>query len=163
MIPDIKTILYASDLGDGSKRAFYMAAKEAFRHNANMIFLNVVEPVSTSTATLLEGYLNPQVIAGMRSEGFENLKALMESRIEDFCLRELSDREPLANHPVARIEEGPAAETIIQVADELDADLIVMGTRTRTHSMLGRFFIGSTAQSVMQLSNRPVMIVPIEH
>lgn len=163
MIPDIKTILYASDLGDGSKKAFYMAAKEAFKHNANLIFLNVVEPVGTSTTALLEGYLNPEVIAGMRSEGFGNLKALMESRISEFCQQELSEREPLPNHPVARIEEGPAAETIIQVADELDADLIVMGTRTRTHSVLGRFFVGSTAQSVIQLSNRPVMIVPIEN
>jgi len=115
MIPDIKTILYASDLGDGSKRAFYMAAKEAFKHKAKLVFLNVVEPVSPSTTTLLEGYLNPQVIAGMRSEGFANLKALMESRISEFCLRELSDREPLPEHPLARIEEGPAAETIIRL------------------------------------------------
>ncbi|WP_299200045.1 universal stress protein [uncultured Amphritea sp.] len=163
MIPDIKTILYASDLGDGSKKAFYMAAKEAFKHKAHMVFLNVVEPVGTSTTTLLEGYLNPAVLAEIRSEGFGNLQALMENRISEFCLQELSEREPLPYYPVARVEEGPAAEIIIQVADELDADLIVMGTRSRTHSVLGRFFVGSTAQSVMQLSSRPVMIVPIEN
>lgn len=49
----------------------------------------------------------------------------------------------------------------LMVADDIGADLIIVGSRSRTHSTLERFFVGSTAQSVMQLTTIPVLIVPI--
>ncbi|WP_417226919.1 universal stress protein [Amphritea sp.] len=161
MIQDINRVLYASDLGESSKQAFYMAVNEAAKHNAQLIFLHVVEPANAATKTLVEGYLSSPGLAEMRAEGIDKLKALMTDRIETFCLEELMDK-PLQQQPITRLEEGPAAETIIKVADELQADLIVMGSRTRTHSLLGRFFLGSAAQAVLQLSDRPVLIVPIK-
>jgi len=162
MIPEINTILYASDLGESARPAFVLAAKEAFKHNAQITFLNVVEPASDATEALLDGYMSHGSVQEMRQGGMSKLKALMESRIEQFYDEELQNRLPLQHRPLARIEEGPAAETIIQVADELNVDLIVMGTRTRTHSALGRFFVGSTAQSVLQLCDRPMLIVPLK-
>ncbi|WP_428036653.1 universal stress protein [Amphritea sp.] len=162
MIQDIKNVLYASDLGESSKPAFYMAAREASRHKAQMTFLHVVDPGNTSTKALVEGFLSMPSMSEMRNEGIVKLKSWMSNRIEEFCLNELSDHEPLQQKPLSRVEEGPAAETIIRVADEMKADLIVMGSRTRTHSLVGRFFLGSTAQAVLQLSDRPVMVVPIK-
>lgn len=162
MIPEIKTILYASDLGENSKPAFMLAAKEAFKHEAQLVFLNVVEPANSNTEAMLDGYLEEGAVEDMRVQGFKKIKQLMHERIQRFYDEELQNRLPLQHEPQTHIKEGRAAETIIQVADELNADLIVMGTRTRTHSTLGRFFLGSTAQNVMQLSERPVMIVPLK-
>lgn len=162
MVQDINTILYASDLGESSKPAFYMAAKEAFRHNAQMTFLHVVDPGNTATKALVEGFITSLAVSEMRNEGIERLKEWMGGRIEEFCHCELSGREPLQKYPLARVEEGPPAETIIKIADDMGADLIVMGTRTRTHTLVGRLFLGSTAQAVLQLSDRPVMVVPIK-
>ena len=162
MIPDISKILYASDLGDSSRPAFVIAVQEALKHNAQIIFLNVVEPVNETTAALLGGALGSQALIDMRAEGIGKLKSLMNKRFQQFCTEELQGREALQHGPVFRVEEGPAAETIIQIAAELDVDLIVMGTRTRTHSTLGRFFVGSTAQSVLQLCDRPMLIVPLK-
>src|SRR5205814_2627344 len=56
-----------------------------------------------------------------------------------------------------RFEEGDAAGTILRVARELPADLIVMGTHGRTG--LGRLLMGSVAEQVVRKASCPVMTV----
>jgi nucleotide-binding universal stress UspA family protein len=55
------------------------------------------------------------------------------------------------------IREGDAKQTVLKVADELDADLIVMGSRGlgRLQAILGN----SASQYVFQLSTRPMLLV----
>jgi len=55
------------------------------------------------------------------------------------------------------VREGDTKLTVLKVADELDADLIVMGSRGlgRLQSILGN----STSQYVFQLSTRPMLLV----
>jgi nucleotide-binding universal stress UspA family protein len=49
------------------------------------------------------------------------------------------------------------ASTVIESADELDADLIVMGSRGLTGISA---FLGSVSNHVLQHTHRPVLIVP---
>jgi nucleotide-binding universal stress UspA family protein len=55
------------------------------------------------------------------------------------------------------IRQGDTKQTVLQVADELDSDLIVMGSRglNRLQSILGN----SASQYVFQLSTRPMLLV----
>ncbi|MFM7362606.1 MAG: universal stress protein [Cyanobium sp.] len=55
------------------------------------------------------------------------------------------------------IREGDTKQTVLKVADEIDADLIVMGSRGlgRLQSILGN----SASQYVFQLSTRPMLLV----
>ena len=55
------------------------------------------------------------------------------------------------------VREGDTKQTVLQVADEVNADLIVMGSRGlgRLQSILGN----STSQYVFQLSTRPMLLV----
>jgi len=57
----------------------------------------------------------------------------------------------------AIIRSGDAKQTVLKVADELNADLIVMGSRGlgRLQSILAN----STSQYVFQLSTRPMLLV----
>jgi nucleotide-binding universal stress UspA family protein len=55
------------------------------------------------------------------------------------------------------MREGPVAETILQVADEIHADLIAMSTHGRTG--LQRMLVGSVADKVVHLSHIPVMLI----
>ena len=55
------------------------------------------------------------------------------------------------------VREGVAAEEILHMADELGADLVVMGMHGRTG--LGRLLMGNTAESVLPEANCPVMVV----
>lgn len=56
--------------------------------------------------------------------------------------------------------EGDPAETIISVAQELDADNIIMSGRRR--SPAGKVLFGSTVQSVLLGADRPVTTVLVE-
>jgi len=55
------------------------------------------------------------------------------------------------------VEEGDAAAKIIDVANKLDVDLIVLGSRGT--SELGRYLLGSVANKVVQYAHKPVMVV----
>lgn len=161
MLPTVRTILLASDLGDLSQPALYRAAAEAVAHGAALHVLHVVEAPNSSAAKLLGSFMTDAELLGLRADGFRHLRDILAERITGFCDAQLPDGIVLPSPPVPRVEEGRPPEVIVKVADAINADLIVMGTRTRTHSILGRFFVGSTAQSVLQLSDRPLMIVPI--
>jgi nucleotide-binding universal stress UspA family protein len=63
------------------------------------------------------------------------------------------DAEPLAVRSRGRI-----ASTLVAVADEQDADVIVIGARG--HSSGGPKLVGDTANGVLHEARRPVLIVP---
>jgi nucleotide-binding universal stress UspA family protein len=61
-------------------------------------------------------------------------------------------------HDIRRPEDGLAAEeSILAVADEVDADLIVIGVRRR--SPVGKLLTGSTAQAILLGADCPVLAV----
>ena len=79
-------------------------------------------------------------------------------------IRELLEREwcaPFDQAPVRSrrlVREGNPIDVLLRVADEEDADLIVVGSRG-----LGGFpdlLLGSTSTQVAQRATRPVVIVP---
>jgi nucleotide-binding universal stress UspA family protein len=55
------------------------------------------------------------------------------------------------------LREGVAWEEINRVADELDADLIVIGTHGRKG--LARALLGSVAENVVRTATRPVLTI----
>jgi nucleotide-binding universal stress UspA family protein len=61
------------------------------------------------------------------------------------------------NEVTCLVREGDTKQTVLQVADEVNADLIVMGSRGlgRLQSILGN----SASQYVFQLSTRPMLLV----
>ena len=57
MLPEIKKILYTTDLAPNSRAAFHYAAAVAAKHNAGLVILHVREEVSPSATTHLQGFL----------------------------------------------------------------------------------------------------------
>ena len=56
-----------------------------------------------------------------------------------------------------KVEQGDPASIIIDTANRLNVDLIVLGSKGQ--SELGRFLIGSVANKVVQYAAKPVMVV----
>jgi nucleotide-binding universal stress UspA family protein len=83
----------------------------------------------------------------------------------DLLRREARDRiQPQLDHFGAlgipaqlEVRSGPAAQAILDVATEVGADLVVMGTRGRTG--LRRMVMGSVAESVLRQARVPVVVV----
>jgi nucleotide-binding universal stress UspA family protein len=59
-----------------------------------------------------------------------------------------------------RVEFGPAAETLVEISDDEGAEFIVMTTHGR--SGFTRWILGSVADRVLHLSERPVLLVNSE-
>jgi nucleotide-binding universal stress UspA family protein len=159
MLPTINTLLYASDISEGSRPAFRMAVEQAVRHQANIVFLHAVEPFNGAAIELLEAHL-PHDTQNLHDRDWLNgHKARITARIQSFLDTELSAGEALAQPPQIRVLIGPPAKTIIRSADKLSADLIVMGERST--STASRLFFGSTARKVLHHTRIHVLIVPL--
>jgi hypothetical protein len=63
---------------------------------------------------------------------------------------------------VAHFRHGSPAKNVAQLAADLDADLVIVGSHG--HSGIERFFLGSVAERISRLAHCPVMIVrPKDH
>ena len=86
---------------------------------------------------------------------------LAEEKAARAAAEDGAERARAAGHTAtARVEEarGAAATRIIEVADEIDAGLIVCGTRGR--GTLKTALLGSVSHAVLTHAGRPVLISP---
>ncbi|MEB3242509.1 MAG: universal stress protein [Cyanobacteriota bacterium] len=93
------------------------------------------------------------VISEQGKEEAETHRKQAEELIQQ-ALRRMDLRE---GEVTTLVREGDAKQTVLKVADEVNADLIVMGSRglNRLQSILSN----STSQYVFQLSTRPMLLV----
>ena len=160
MLPQVKKILYASDIEKGSRPAFRSAVSLCGHYHSEITYLHVIEPLSASAQNMVRTLMNDHDLNELHDQSMANLKQKMQQRLERFYASELQENEQFSTDQVtARVEEGQPWKTILSVAEEIDADVIVMGCRT--HSSVGQFFLGSTANKVIHHSKRPVLSVPI--
>ncbi|RDE18009.1 universal stress protein [Motiliproteus coralliicola] len=159
MLPTTNHILYASDLGKGSRPAFHRAVAEAIKHDAQITYLHVMEPMNSTSEAMVESYLSQDSMASLRQRGVEGVKVKVENRIKAFIDEELDGVELPKGEPLKQVRTGRPHEVILETAKELNVDMIVMGTRT--HSSFGQLLLGSTAQKVLHHSKAPVMVVPL--
>ena len=159
MLPKIANILYATDLGENAGPALRMAYKLAEVNDAHIVILHVIEEVSAQTAIMIDSYLPERDFEDLRREGRQEAFKLMSTRLADFCKAELGGQIFPENRIEERVEEGYPAKVILNVADEIDADLVVIGAHA--HTTMGELVIGSVAHKVMHRTKRPVMLVPV--
>jgi len=160
MIPEIQKILYTTDLSANSAYAFRYAMNFAIQHDADIIFLHVVEPLPSS----MQAIVGPYMPAGMEREIIEEKKThrmdQIRKRLKSFSDKELKD-DPEGLERVKSIEicEGFPEAEILRKADELDCDIIIMGTHGK--GILKHTFFGNTAKKVIRRVRKPVFIVPL--
>jgi nucleotide-binding universal stress UspA family protein len=157
MIPKIKKILYATDLSENSAYAFRYAVSSAQQHGAKIHILHVLEEIKTN---LLWAYFEMEKLQAIREKGKDEIKDRIQKRLEIFCQRELMD-SPACRDLVASTEvvEGDPAAEILRKADELEADLVVMGTHGK--GLLAHAFLGSVAEKILHRIKIPVLMIPI--
>lgn len=107
-------------------------------------------PAIQRAAVTVLHVITPQVIAEeMTSQRQEGIKLLAQA-VERLHL------DPITNVNTM-LREGDPKDTVVQVADEINTDLIIMGSRglKRLQSILAN----SVSQYVFQLSSRPMLLV----
>jgi nucleotide-binding universal stress UspA family protein len=135
-------LLAASDGSQGADQATHMAIGLAAAFEAELTVLNVFESLATYTGAPIDD-LDPEIYADrVRAEIDRHIKCDAEAHGVNY---ELIQR---VGHP---------AQTIVQVAQENHADLIVIGSRG-----LGPFkslLLGSVSDRVLHHAHSPVLIV----
>jgi len=161
MIPQIKKILYATDLTKNSTYAFYYATDLARKHDARIIILHCVESISPSIygEGITENML--KLIRKNKEEEKEQDTAEIKLLLQQFCQNIESQIGPPCVNLVSEIivKEGHPAEEILNTADRMGCDVIVLGTHGK--GWLKHAFLGSVASSVLERTRKPVFIIPL--
>jgi len=147
---EFKKIVFGTDFSENSNYAFRYALSLAQKYGAVLVLIHVV-----SEPTDLNGFYVPHIsFEKLEEEVREGAKRMMDR----FCQTYLKD---YGNYE-ASIERGLPFASIIKKAEEVDADLIVVGTHGRTG--LDHVLFGSTAEKVVRKSPIPVMTIrtPVE-
>ena len=161
MIPEIKTILYASDLQAGSHPAFRMAVRLALSNSARLVFMTAIEGGGDNVRGQMHNSLPESLLQEIEMESMGHLKDKMTRRLKDFINEEMEQgiQFPHGKPELHVVENTHADKAIIDLANQLDADLIVMGAR-RKHG-IDHLLIGSISKKVMKGARKPVLIVPL--
>ena len=138
-----KKIVLAVDGSEASSNAIKHAVALAKNNTGTLIALYVVSPIDISNL----GVVKPEMLyQGLKEEGEKIL-----SGIKGLAQNEGVDIQ-------TRVEEGIPDEVICKVAEESDADLIIMGSHGRTG--FGKVFVGSVTERVISKEKScPVLVV----
>jgi len=136
-----KTILLAVDGSEHSEKAAELAAQLAIAGNDEIVVTHVTELLPSRY----------QVQPGLDDEFDKDAIELAKGYTADMEADGLKARVELRHS-----QYGHIARIITNLADELEAGLIVMGSRGR--SDLSALLLGSVAHKVLHLSRRPVLI-----
>jgi nucleotide-binding universal stress UspA family protein len=146
---DTKRIIYATDHSPASLAAFPHAVHLASKLGAELTLLHVLP--SPAGMVLPEGGYVPQEIwddldAGLRAHADAELDRLRKDAIDNGVRTTTSI-----------VEGGTTDEAIVRAADDLKADMLVLGTHGRTG--VTKFFLGSVAARVVATASCPVLTV----
>ena len=159
MTPDIKKILYATDLSQNSAHAFRYAIYFSKKFDAEVIILHVIGEISDDARIVLEAYIDKERRKEFAAKREAQAIDRINKRLKIFCDKELVD-DPKCAKKIASIEvcKGYPEEEILKKADKFNCDAIIMGTHQKgiTHT-----FLGSVAKRVLRRSRIPVFIIPL--
>ena len=160
MIPQIKRILYATDLSHNSSYALRYAINAAIKHEADIVILHVFESADSTSRSVLGLSLDDNQRHKLFAEHTTEAKELIRQRLKLLRDRELKNNREYEGKTISiEVCEGFPAEEILRKADELNCDAIFMGTHGK--GILRHTFLGSTSKRVLRRTRKPVCIIPI--
>jgi len=160
MIPQIKKILYGTDLSKNSAYALFYAVDLAKRHDARIIILHAIQPVP-HLYTYGESFQAERILMKSKEEEQKTDIDEIRNRLQQICSNVEVQAGPPCVDLVSKIlvPLGNPVEKILKIADEEDCDVIVLGTHGK--GFLRQTFLGSVAGSVLERTRKPVFIIPL--
>jgi nucleotide-binding universal stress UspA family protein len=155
MIPQIKTILFATDLSKNAAYAFYYAVHMAKRDGAKIVILHAVDPLPPMLVSFEDFAYK------VAKDRWEDTVKKFKERIQDISVK-VDARTGISSVDLVSkilVRPGHPVEEILKVADEESCDVIVLGTHSR--GFLQQTFLGSVSSSVLFRTRKPVFVVPL--
>lgn len=160
MLPEIKKILYATDLSKNAAHAFRYAVYLAKNDDTEIVILHVVDRMSHDAELALRAYLAEKDREKIFKDRISHAKERIENRLRLFCEKALEKKpEYLARITSIDVCEGYPAEEILRKAEIFGCDVIVMGTHEK--GFTSHTFLGSVAKRVLRRSRKPAFVIPL--
>jgi len=158
MIPDIKRILYTSDLSENARFAFGYAASLAHSYDAKITVLHVLEELSPTAMMMVGDIIGEKRWSNLKNEKESNIIVSLRNRLNDFC-KEFATDMPSCPFVVENtiVTTGHPVEKILEYAETTDCDMIVMGSHGQ--GMLSEVMLGSTSRRVLRRCRKPVLVI----
>jgi nucleotide-binding universal stress UspA family protein len=161
---NMKCILVPIDFSDVTPPVIDLARQLAKALGAEIHLLHVKELTAAATpGTLGYGLAGMPELAPMSGVPIVGFEPMAETISEDAAQKSKLAKwqEEIAQGGINVIlhePTGAVAEEILNQADALNADLIVMGTHG--HGAIYTLLVGSATKGVLKHSTRPVLLVP---
>ncbi|ONI04300.1 hypothetical protein PRUPE_6G314600 [Prunus persica] len=149
-----RRILVAVDEGEESMHALSWCLKNVVSQNSKdtLILLYAKPPRAVYTALDGTGYLfSSDILAAMEKYGAEVAACVIE-KAKKMC-KDLQQDVKVET----RVENGDPRDVICQMAEQLGADVLVMGSHG--YGLIKRAFLGSVSNHCAQNVKCPVLIV----
>ncbi len=143
--PPVRRILWPTDFSTFAKTALPHLQWLAERHAADVVLLHVLTPEEADVEPGITG----QIWDRLLEEGRKRAEAQLALLAEELT------RRGLRVQPV--LGQGVAFQAILQTAERLHCDLIVLATHGRTG--LRHVLIGSVAEKVVRRAACPVFVI----
>jgi len=164
MVPDIRKILFATDLSETARHAVRYACSIAYKYNAEVTVLHVIpdilEEFSSGAGIDLIEHLGEKKWNEFNKNGINKAREFIRKRIEETSRKVL---EEIPKCPVAEgrilVEVGNPVNRIVSIAESGNYDLVIMGTNG--HGRLEEFMIGSVSAGVIKRCSVPVLTAPL--
>ena len=151
----ISKILIGIDDSKYAEHATEYGFDIAHKFGASVGIVNIVEPMVIPPT----GGVDPMLGSALNNATFQDMELLDIQKNQSENIVERTIKRFAGDMQVAHFTEyGSTAEGIIECSKEFGADLIVIGTHSR--SGLDRLLMGSVAEHVVRHSEVPVLVVP---
>jgi nucleotide-binding universal stress UspA family protein len=158
LMPEIKRILYTTDLSKNARDAFGYAIGLANCYNAGIIILHVLEDLSPYSSSLVVNVMGEKKWKELREQNEQKILDDIRERLQNFCdqvTRDVPECPFITEEIFVRI--GNAVDEILKEVESSDCDLVVMGAHG--HGVLGDAMMGSTSRRVLRRCQKPVLVV----
>lgn len=144
-----KTILFATDFSEGAEKAVGHARTLAKLTGASLHLFHVITELSDKRRKRVPADVIDIFIREVTRQAREDM--------DSFCQQHFSDAAAEGIELIHTIEVGSGYEVILEEANRIQADMIVMGTHGR--SGIEKVLVGSTAERVVRNALIPVLTV----
>ena len=156
-IPEIKKILYTTDLSENARYAFGYAMSLANRYGAGITILHVLDD-SPSADSLVINMIGQERFNKFKEESEQKVMDTIRERLKNFCeevTREVPEC-PFITDEILVKAGNPAEEILGQVATG-QFDMVVMGAHGQ--GIVGAAVMGSVSRRVGRRSKTPVLVI----
>jgi nucleotide-binding universal stress UspA family protein len=169
--PQIKRILFTTDLSKETRQAFNYAVGLAFQYGAGLTILYVMEEVPQVHGEDFVDFLGKERWAEVRQSHEQEIRQLLigkkregsmiRSALEEMLSAAQDDMGPNRSHASDQVvvTQGDVVDCILHEIQANEIDLLVMGYHAR--GRLEEAIAGSVSRSVLRKVQVPVLLVKL--